>query len=51
MTSYTHASALLVMCSSVLLVITGLLQGVQGHLYMMTPVSRNLWGTTAFNDM
>ncbi|CAN0393718.1 unnamed protein product [Ascophyllum nodosum] len=31
------------------LFLAGRLQRVQGHLYLMTPVSRNLWGTTAFN--
>ncbi|CAN0305553.1 unnamed protein product [Ascophyllum nodosum] len=36
------------MCTAIFL--AGRLQRAQGHLYLMTPVSRNLWGTTAFNE-
>ncbi|CAM9449279.1 unnamed protein product, partial [Ascophyllum nodosum] len=42
------SSAALVICTAIFL--AGRLQRVQGHLYLMTPVSRNLWGTTAFNE-
>ncbi|CAN0355835.1 unnamed protein product, partial [Ascophyllum nodosum] len=46
--SMMGSSAALVM--STVLFLAGGLQRAQGHLYLMTPVSRNLWGTTAFNE-
>ncbi|CAN0370291.1 unnamed protein product [Ascophyllum nodosum] len=43
------SAALVMICTAIFL--AGRLQRVQGHLYLMTPpVSRNLWGTTAFNE-